>query len=264
MPPIVRGRADERLRSGPSQPEQPLVITLRLSGVRFGSTVVVLSCLTLAACGTPTTTHTAVRQGSASHANQTAPSAEAPRKCTAADLSVRTLSISPATGEHGLILVFRDDAAACVLRGRPRLTFRDDKGVVVPLEVNKSNDYVRSIPDTTVRLTHGRSAFVLLAKYRCDLGDAQVAKVAQIRLRHVHGMMKVHVQSVDLARCEGSPHGPGQSIAVSPFVSDTREFQVRQAARTKFRLKRTVMPPTGKVVRVHGHGRRLGTQHGRR
>lgn len=144
--------------------------------------------------------------------------------CTRADLSLSTLPISPQTGEHGLVLVFRDHTAPCVVQGRPSVRFQDRNGAMVPLTTTTTNSYVRAIPARTVRLTPGRSAYVLVAKYRCDTGDAQVGTVADVRLPQGRGTMTADVGSVDLARCRGSAHGPGQTIAISPFVPSTRQF----------------------------------------
>lgn len=193
---------------------QRIVVGLRLNVVTAVTkrvnrlAVGFLACIALAACG--------------SHASGGGQSSNT-RWCTRADLTVSTLPISPETGEHGLELAFRDGTRPCVVQGRPSIGFLDRNRVMVPLITTATNQYVRKMPEKAVRLVPGRSAFVLVAKYRCDLGDAQVATVAEIRLAHGGGTMTADVRSADLARCRGPTHGPGQTIAVSPFVHSQRE-----------------------------------------
>lgn len=211
----------------PASPAQRFESALRLQDVSFRSTLVLLTCVALTACGPTVATTTAQprRRVSAGATTQSPPTAP---PCTADDVTLTALSISAMTGEHGFILVFRDHHHVCTLRGRPRLTFRDAEGARVHLGVTRTNAYVDAIPSRTLRLGPGESAYALVAKYRCDLGDAQVALLAQVALPSDEASSSVNVRSVDIARCDGPPHGPGQAIAVSPFVLTAKQLQIRQ------------------------------------
>jgi hypothetical protein len=158
----------------------------------------------------------------ASHGSQ------AGQPCTRGSLKLHERFISPQTGEHGFILVFHDRAAPCTLRGRPRVGFVDRSNVALPLAITGVNQYVPVIRPRAVRLTRGRNAYVLVAKYRCDPREAQTATVARVLLPSSKVPMNVRVRSVDISLCVGSPTGPGQSIAISPFVAKTRQFEPSQ------------------------------------
>ncbi|MBO0847535.1 MAG: DUF4232 domain-containing protein [Nocardioides sp.] len=200
---------------------------MRLTGMaarrnRDALTLCFLTCAALAACGSVSRSTSPLT----SQVGGSGPPASAAPWCTPADLTVSTLPISPQTGEHGLVLAFRDHLAPCVVQGRPSIRLLDHNGSTVRLAITTTNTYVKAIPARAVRLTPGRRAYVLVAKYRCDTGDAQIATAAEIRLPQSRWTMTADVGSVDLARCRGPRHRPGQTIAVSPFVTSTRQFEV--------------------------------------
>lgn len=212
---------------------EPFFVDKRLNQVAVSNradrlALVLITSLALAACGHASSSTSVTRQPLASHATDGGRPSRTSHECVPADLTLTTLPISPETGEHGLVLVFRDDAGPCVLKGTPSVRLRDRTGAMVPLVVRNTDSYVRAIPSRAVPLTAGRRAFVLVAKYRCDMGDAQVAAVADVHLDRTPGTLTADVRSVDLARCVGSRHGPGQTIAVSPFVANPQELAPKQ------------------------------------
>ena len=66
------------------------------------------------------------------------------------------------------------------------------------------------------------SAYVLVAKYRCDLGVALNATAIRLTLPAAHGTSFAGHEAVaisgstGLSYCRGGRHDPGQAIAVSP------------------------------------------------
>jgi hypothetical protein len=146
------------------------------------------------------------------------------RQCTASVLVLRPGPVaSPMTGEHAdsLILVNRG-SAACTVSGYPQVTLYDSRGVAVPFRYARGGGaYVTARKPATVTLAPGKPAYVLVAKYRCDLGAADDATAIWLTLR-VHqgpafsGHESVGGGAAGLSYCEGGREDPGQLVAVSP------------------------------------------------
>jgi hypothetical protein len=146
--------------------------------------------------------------------------------CRARSLALRYgPQISPATGEHGDIYVLANRGpSACTLAGYPRITLYTSDGTRLPFHyVHGHSQYVTSAPPRPVVLRPGGSAYVLVAKFRCDLGVAQAAATIRITIpspQHgaVTGRAASNTSGVSaLTYCRGGPNGPGQIIAVSPI-----------------------------------------------
>jgi len=148
--------------------------------------------------------------------------------CRARSLSLGYgAQISPATGEHGdsYILTNRGPAA-CALDGYPGITLYAADGTHLPFHyVYGHGQYVTSAPPALVVLLPGASAYVLVAKFRCDLGIDHNAATIRITIpgpQHgaVTGRAASNASGVSaLSYCRGGPNGPGQVIAVSPIES---------------------------------------------
>jgi hypothetical protein len=133
--------------------------------------------------------------------------------------------LSPGTGEHGdIYLLTNRGASACTLAGYPGITLYAADGARLPFHYTHGHSqYVTSAPPGTVFLARGASAYILVAKYRCDLGDDQDAAIIRITIpgpqpatvtgRAVPGAAGVSA----LTYCRGGPDDPGQFIAVSPI-----------------------------------------------
>lgn len=134
-------------------------------------------------------------------------------------------ALSPATGEHGDTYVLTNRGpAVCTLAGYPRITLYTADGALLPFHYTHGHSqYVTSAPPQTVVLPPGASAYVLAAKYRCDLGNAHQATTIRITVPGpqpgaVTGRAASSTLGVSaLAYCRGGPNGPGQIIAVSPL-----------------------------------------------
>jgi hypothetical protein len=137
--------------------------------------------------------------------------------------------ISPVTGEHGdTYLLVNRGPSACTLAGYPSITLYAPDGAQLPFHyIHGHSQYVTSAPAGTVFLAPGASAYILVAKYRCDLGDDQDAAIIRITIAGpqpgtVTGRAASDAAGVSaLAYCRG-PDDPGQFIAVSP-VEPTRQ-----------------------------------------
>jgi uncharacterized protein DUF4232 len=132
--------------------------------------------------------------------------------------------VSPATGEHAVMYALTNRGpAACTLKGYPRVVLTDATGAVLPFRYAKGGGaYATSARPVTVVLAHGASAYVLVAKYRCDLGIENNATTIRLTLPTTHGAAFVGREAVGisgsmgLSYCRGGQHDPGHLVAVSP------------------------------------------------
>jgi hypothetical protein len=127
------------------------------------------------------------------------------------------------TGEHAVLYALTNRGpAACTLEGYPRVVLTDVTGAVLPFRYAKGGGaYVTSARPVTVVLAHGASAYVLVAKYRCDRGIERNATTITLTLPTTHDAFAwreaVGISgSMGLSYCRGGQHDPGQLVAVSP------------------------------------------------
>jgi hypothetical protein len=83
--------------------------------------------------------------------------------------------------------------------------------------------YMTKARPKTVVLAPGGSAFVLVAKYRCDLGGLATAATIRLTLPgHAPIILTGPVTAprsggvAELEYCTGGPGDPGQSVGISP------------------------------------------------
>ena len=130
--------------------------------------------------------------------------------------------VSPMTGEHAVMYALTNRGpAACTLKGYPQVVLTDATGAVLPFRYAKGGGaYVTSARPVTVVLAHGASAYVLVAKYRCDRGIEHNATTIRLTLPTPHAFAwreAVGISgSTGLSYCRGGQHDPGQLVAVSP------------------------------------------------
>jgi Protein of unknown function (DUF4232) len=133
--------------------------------------------------------------------------------------------VVPMTGEHAVLhaLVNRGPAA-CTVRGYPLVTLYDARSRVLPFRyADGGGAYVTSRKPVTVVLARGARAYVLVAKYRCDLGIAENAATIRLALPAAGGQVFAGREPVGvpgprgLSYCRGGPRDPGQLVTVSPI-----------------------------------------------
>jgi hypothetical protein len=132
--------------------------------------------------------------------------------------------VPPMTGEWAVMYALTNrGSVTCTLNGYPQVVLYDPSGAVLPFRYTKGGGtYVTSEKPVTVVLARGASAYVLVAKYRCDQGIARNAIAIRLMLRAAHGAAFAGYEAVSisgspgLSYCSGGPHDPGQVIAVSP------------------------------------------------
>ena len=147
-------------------------------------------------------------------------------RCPARSLVLKPgTSVSPTTGEHAELYSLRNrGSTACTVAGYPRVVLYGNQGAALPFHyVRGGGVYATRHKPATVVLTPGASAWVLVAKYRCDLGEAGTAATIKLTLRAAHGVAFAGRETVgglgseDLSYCRGEPHDPGQTVEISPI-----------------------------------------------
>jgi Protein of unknown function (DUF4232) len=173
----------------------------------------VLVALTAGGCGSSTGT-----------AHGAGPAEAEVSWCPARALALRPGAfVVTMTGEHAVMYALTNRGpVTCALSGYPKVVLYDAEGVELPFRyVRGGGAYVTSRKPVTVVLARGASAFVLVAKYRCDLGVARNAAVIRLTLP-TRGAAFARREALALAGaaglsyCRGGPRDPGQVIAVSP------------------------------------------------
>lgn len=105
-------------------------------------------------------------------------------ECRASQLAmVSGPQVSPGTGQSPLTLRLTNRAQRpCILHGYPTIAFADELGSI-PFSIGHGGDQmVTPRRPTRVVVRAGRSAFVLVNKYRCDLGDVRLARTLRLGL----------------------------------------------------------------------------------
>jgi hypothetical protein len=157
-------------------------------------------------------------------ASQGGAAAEVRPSCRASDFSIAVgFAISPATGQNPLTLRLKNRGAnTCVLFGYPTISLADRRGAI-PFAIRRGGDQMVTARRPTPVLVRVRgSAFVVLNKYRCDLGDRRLARTLRL------GFPTDASRRLSLA-FPPYPHiaycgkgDPGSTVATSPFEPSLR------------------------------------------
>ena len=132
--------------------------------------------------------------------------------------------VVPMTGEHAVLYALANRGPqTCTVRGYPQVTLYDADGRVLPFRyADGGGAYVTSGKPAAVVLAPGATAYVLVAKYRCDLGIVRNAATIGVTLPAGRGQVFAAREPVGvpgppgLSYCRGGPHDPGQLVTVSP------------------------------------------------
>jgi hypothetical protein len=133
-------------------------------------------------------------------------------------------ALSPMTGEHGdFYALINRGALACTLAGYLDIRLYDANGAPLPFHYSHGRSpYVTTSDPVAVTLRPGASAWVLVAKYRCDVGIDRDATTVRITVPGAQrAVLTGRASSGDagvsaLSYCRGGTTDPGQTVAVSP------------------------------------------------
>lgn len=131
----------------------------------------------------------------------------------------------PMTGEHSETFYLANRGpAACAVRGYPSAVLYRAGGAVLPFRyADGGGMYVTASKPAIVVLNPGASAFLLLAKYRCDRGIASDAVSVRLSLRLPGGATVSRRRRLPvtgppgLSYCTGGRRDPGQLVTISPL-----------------------------------------------
>jgi Domain of unknown function (DUF4232) len=149
----------------------------------------------------------------------------------AAECPARALALSPGsavvpmTGEHAVTYRLTNRGQhSCWVHGYPRVALYSAAGKVLPFRYAAGGGaYVTASKPVTVVLARGAWAYILVAKYRCDLGIARDATSIWLTVPAAHGTSFSRREPVGisgppgLSYCLGGRHDPGQLVTVSPL-----------------------------------------------
>jgi uncharacterized protein DUF4232 len=160
---------------------------------------------------------TGCRGGGLAASPASTPTTTTTTTCTPAQLRLAAgFDVSPKTGQNPEAIRLTNTGPRCVLDGYPAVRFTDPGGAAIPFHVSQSGDQMVTAHGAhRVVVPHGSAAWVVLNKYRCDLGDH--ARVGEIELRLAGAGMigTVGPDSAGWAYC--GPGDPGSTVHVSPF-----------------------------------------------
>jgi hypothetical protein len=151
------------------------------------------------------------------------------RHMHAAECSARALvlhpgsAVVPMTGEHAVMYGLTNRGpGVCSVHGYPHVVLYGAGGQVLPFRyADGGGAYVTASKPVTVVLARRASAYVLVAKYRCDLGIARDATSIRLTVPAAHGRAFSRREPVGifgaagLSYCLGGRHDPGQLVTVS-------------------------------------------------
>ena len=129
------------------------------------------------------------------------------------------------TGEHAeMFYLTNRGPSPCTVRGYPSAMLYGGGGGVLPFRfADGGGVYVTRSTPVLVTLKPGASAYLVIAKYRCDLGIVSDAVSVRLSLRLPGGTtvsrrLRLPVPGAPgLSYCTGGRHDPGQLVVISPL-----------------------------------------------
>jgi hypothetical protein len=140
------------------------------------------------------------------------------------------------TGEHAVMYALVNHGPVpCTVGGYPQVVLYDANGDVLPFRyAHGGAPFVTSAKPVTVVLAHGSAAYVLVAKYRCDLGIARNVTSIRLTLPAAHDAGSAWRVPADgegtsggLSYCRGGPQAAEQLVTISPVEPATQATSIR-------------------------------------
>jgi hypothetical protein len=140
-----------------------------------------------------------------------------PARCQLSELTLAVgPMISPGTGQNPLTLRLTNEARkACTLAGYPSIVFADRRSDIPFAIRHRGDQMIAPRRPTRVLVQVGRSAFVVVNKYRCDLGAVRLARSLRLGLPGGASRLTIRIPRwYTFAYCRGG----NTAVATSPFV----------------------------------------------
>jgi hypothetical protein len=114
-------------------------------------------------------------------------------------------------------------SAPCHLDGYPHVELADETGKPIPFRYRNGGDQmITSRSPTVVTLAPGQTAYLMINKYRCDMGDKTPSRVVRVTPPGDATALRMPVgDRPDLAYC--GPGDPGSVVDVSPVEATAKE-----------------------------------------
>ncbi len=149
----------------------------------------------------------------------TSPVGLASVECTTAQLTLAPgAQVSEPTGQASILLVLTNHSSSpCFMVGYPGIGLYDGGNNLLPMSYERHGDQVvTDDTPTRVDLGPGISAFVTVNKYRCDLGDKQVAALLRLIPPDRTGSLTLSLSGIarDMSYC--GQGDPGSVLSISP------------------------------------------------
>lgn len=129
--------------------------------------------------------------------------------------------VSAATGHNPFTIHLTNRGSqSCVVKGYPAISFSDRRGSLPFVVKHGGDQQVTSSPPRPVLIRPGRTAFVALQKYRCDLGNLRAATTMRLELPggvpSASSVVNLRSLGGRIAYCRGG--WTVNVVSVSPFV----------------------------------------------
>ncbi len=137
--------------------------------------------------------------------------------CTPSHLRLTVGSdLSPATSQNPEAIRLTNTGPRCVLDGYPVVRFSSGGGAAIPFRVLQAGDQmVTAHRAHAVVVARGGSAWIVLNKYRCDLGSQSAVGWIVVGLLGAGAIGAVAPRSAGWAYCGSGD--PGSTVHTSPF-----------------------------------------------
>jgi hypothetical protein len=149
--------------------------------------------------------------------------APVPPRCMTSVLALRPgPMVSAMIGEHAVMYALTNrGVGSCTVSGYPRIVLYAAAGRALPFRYARGGGpYVTGRKPGLVVLAPGASAYVLVAKYRCDLGIVANVTAVRVSVPAAGGTVFTRSEAIGrpiLSYCRGGPDDPGQLVTVSPI-----------------------------------------------
>jgi hypothetical protein len=135
------------------------------------------------------------------------------------------------TGEHGSMFALRNrGGTTCSLLGYPRVRLLDGRGVLPFRPGYSTGTYMPRLRPRRVVVRPGRSAFVLVVKYRCDGVGTRAATRIELTPPGARAPLvsrRLAHRPRDYTYCRARRGDPGNLLQISPVVASARALAGR-------------------------------------
>jgi hypothetical protein len=127
--------------------------------------------------------------------------------------------VSPISGQHPLLMTLTNEgSSACYLLGYPGIALYNAQDQLLPITYRWAGDQeVTSAPPVRVGLAPGGTAYVLISKYRCDVGSEDPATTLSLTPPDEASALSLNIRGLmSEDYCEAPAQIAGTTLEISP------------------------------------------------